>query len=244
MALDPSSPQVILYSKYDSDCSARLRIALQLKGIHYDYVSVDTPAYVTMNPSRTTPTLVINEPRSGEEADQRIIIWQSIAALEYLEDAYPTCRSLLPPSSDPVGRATVRCLLHIIASDIHPLTTARVSRQIQAQFPCPAAETAAATANREWDAFWIRRGFDTYERVAKETAGRYSVGDNVTLADVCLLPSVWTAERIGIRLDEFRCIKRIVGVLQLEEAVQKAHWRCQPDTPEEHRIANCAEAEA
>ncbi|KAJ5613051.1 maleylacetoacetate isomerase [Penicillium lagena] len=238
-----SSPQVTLYGRYYSDCSARLRLAIQLKDINYKYVAVNdqsAASYTAINPSGSIPTLVIQEPQSEEGAKNKpkIIIRQSLAALEYLEERYPPSarqRGLLP--LDTQDRATVRCLMNIIASDIHPLTTARVRRRIYEQFPSPAAEAAAATSNRKWDRFWIGRGFASYESVVQEKCGMYSVGDSITLADVCLLPAVWTAEKYGMSLDEFPTIKRIVDALHCVEAVQRAHWRCQPDTPEEDRIA-------
>lgn len=218
---------------------------LQLKDIKYDYVAVDdqnAATYRLINPTGSIPTLVVQEQQScpDQETSKPTIIWQSIAALEYLEERFPPSESrkgLLPPSTDPQGRATVRCLMNIIASDIHPLTTARVGRRIYEQFPCPASEAAAAMGNREWDSFWIQRGLADYERVVKDGRGTYSVGESITLADVCLLPAVWTAQRCGVSLDEFPTICRIVETLQCIEAVQRAHWRYQPDTPEEHRAS-------
>lgn len=239
-----SSSQVILYGKWYSDCSARLRLALQLKDINYEYVAVDdqnAAAYKAINPSGSIPTLIVQNAQSpsDQKANKPTIIWQSLAALEYLEEKYPlseTRRGLLPPITDPEGRATVRCLMNVIASDIHPFTTARVRRRICEQFPCPASEIAAATGNREWDRFWIQQGLANYERVIKASSGTYSVGNNITLADVCLLPAVWTVARYGVPLDEFPTIRRIVEALHRVETVQSAHWRCQPDTPEEHRV--------
>lgn len=230
------SPQVSLYARWYSDCSARLRLALQLKDINYDYIAVDdqnTETYKALNPSGAIPTLVVQE--ADQIASKPTIIWQSLAALEYLEERYPQ-KQLLPPAENARQRAAVRCLMNIIAADLHPLTTAKVRRRIYEQFPCPATEQAAATGNYEWDKFWIQRGLSSYERVVKDNNGTYSVGDNITLADVCLLPSVWTAQRYGVPLDEFPTICRIVMRLHCVGAVQRAHWRFQPDTPEEHRI--------
>lgn len=200
--------------------------------------------YTVINPSGSIPTLVIQEPQSEEGAKNkpRIIIWQSLAALEYLEERYPPSarqRGLLPPIPDQQDRATVRCLMNIISSDIHPLTTARVRRRIYEQFPSPATEAAAATSNREWDKFWSWRGLASYESVVqgKCGCGMYSVGDSIPLADVCLLPAVWTAEKYGMSLVEFPTIKRVFDALHCVEAVQRAHWRCQPATPEDDRVA-------
>ena len=240
-----STPQVSLYGGWDSDCSARLRLALQLKNIHYEYIPVtdqNAATYKEINPSGSIPTLVIQEglSSSDQRASKPTMISQSLAALEYLEETFPpssTGKALLRPTTSPRDRATIRCLMNIIASDVHPLTTARVCRRICEQFPCPASETAAATGNIEWDRFWIRRGLAVYEDMIRDTSGTYSVGEDITLADVCLLPAVWTAERCGVSLDGFPGIVRVVGGLCRVEAVRRAHWRCQVDTPEGLRVS-------
>lgn len=238
-------PRVSVYGRWDSDCSARLRLALQLKEINYEYIPVtdqNAATYKEINPSGSIPTLVIQETSSSSDqrANKPTIISQSLAALEYLEETFPpsaTQKALLPPSTKPQDRATVRCLMNIIASDVHPLTTARVCRRICEQFPCPASETAAATGNIEWDRFWIQRGLAVYEDMIKDNGGTYSVGEDITLADVCLLPVIWTAERCGVSLEGFAGIVRVVGNLSRVEAVRRAHWKCQVDTPQGQRVA-------
>lgn len=202
--------QVVLYGKWYSDCSARLRLALELKEINYEYMTVDdqnTAAYKAINPPGSIPTLVVQETQSSSSDEQTsskpTVIRQSLAALEYLEERYPQSETrigLLPPKTDPEKRATVRSLMNIIASDIHPLTTARVCRRICEQFPGPATETAASTGNFEWDTFWIRRGLTNYERVVNEINGTYSAGEYITLADVCL------RLRYGLRGDLACCL--------------------------------------
>lgn len=224
-----------------------------------------------LNPSLSIPTLIVRqvagpseqpagaEAAAGQEEDPypnpnpnhnggrvaTVAITQSLAALEYLEDAYPasdTRIGLLPAVSDTLARATVRSLVNIITTDTHPLTTARVGRTIRAKFPCPATEAAMSTGIRDWDAHWIRRGLGVYEDVIRDTAGRFSIGDRVTMADVCLVPEVWTAEKVGVVVvDEFPTVKRIVRAMEQESAVRRAHWRCQPDTPEEMRMADAQE---
>ena len=103
--------------------------------------------------------------------------------------------------------------MNIIATDIHPLTTWRVREAIVSMFPCEESTAAAKAGNRTWDLHWIRRGLGFYERVVAETMGVYSVGDEVTMADVCLVPELWTAQNYGIKLEEFPRILEIYGSL-------------------------------
>lgn len=79
-------------------------------------------------------------------------------------------------------------------------------------------------------------GFRAYEAIVEKTAGAFSVGDSITVADVCLVPAAWGAERVGVDLGAFPTIKRVVERLEGEECVGRGHWRTQEDTPEEFRI--------
>ncbi|KAJ3495671.1 hypothetical protein NLG97_g3229 [Lecanicillium saksenae] len=203
--------EIALYSSPISDCSARLRIALTLKDIPYQAIDVSLKTgqnleaeYSALNPAKTVPTLVVSSKRHGS-----ITLTQSIAALEYLDEAFPNSVQLLPTLSNPAARATVRSLVGIIATDIHPLTTHRVGSAILARFPCPQTVLASQTGNRDWDLHWINRGLELYEKMASQTAGRYSFESEITQADVCLLPELWTAERIGVDLKRFPTIFRV-----------------------------------
>jgi maleylacetoacetate isomerase len=206
---------ITLYSGAPSDCSSRLRIALNLKGISYDLKTLtgaftpQTPS--SLNPARTVPTLVIQDPLKG-----LLTLTQSVAALEYLEDAYPDDRPLLP--KDPRGRAWVRTLVNIIATDIHPLTTHRVGAAIFDMFQSDATAEVRANVNRRWDFHWIERGIGVYEKMLEPTAGKYSVGDEVTLADVCLVPEMWTALARGLELEKYPYTAGVFGrLMQLPE---------------------------
>lgn len=220
--------QIILYSSPISDCSGRLRIALNLKGLKYDTIPVslrhkqnDDPRYIHINPSRTVPTLAIKLSQGSDE--QEPVRWtQSVAALEFLDEAFPNTRQLLPPTSHPIDRARVRSLVNIVATDIHPLTTHRVGREIAARFPCPESKLDEASGNSKWDRYWIERGLAAYEEAVKVTAGKYSVGDEVTLADVCLVPELWTAERLGVPISEYPTVFKIYGTLSLMTQIKSA----------------------
>ena len=201
-SIDSSQSSIVLYSGAPSDCSSRLRIALNLKGIQCDLKTItgafspQTPS--SLNPAQTVPTLIFQHPADGQGP---LTLTQSIAALEYLEDAYPDTVPLLP--KDARSRAKVRTLVNVIATDIHPLTTHRVRDAIFEMFPSEAAAAAKRTGNDKWDHHWIRRGIAVYEKIVEQTAGTFSVGDEVTMADMCLVPEMWTALKRGLELEDF-----------------------------------------
>ncbi|KAI4735411.1 hypothetical protein E4T50_14072 [Aureobasidium sp. EXF-12298] len=177
-------PSLTLYGYCRSSCSARLRIALDLKAIEYKpiYVNLDNgenlkDEYSAKNPSRSVPTLMV---------DDSWCIPQSVAALEYLEEAYPQLTSLLP--ADAKSRADVRTLTYIITIDTQPLTN---------DTPTERAESSGAKPE-EWLKFFTERGLKAFETVVSRTAGRYCCGDAITLADVCLVPALWNAEKNGV----------------------------------------------
>jgi len=219
-----------LHGWYKSSCSARVRIALAHKCIDFTpvYVSYDDrqhhgDEYAAMNPSRSVPTLEVVPP-DGSNGLVRYIA-QSVAALEYLEEAYPSSVPLLPPPADVFGRAEVRSLVQIVVSDVQPLTNTRVFGRV---VPLGQDETA-------WGAVWHARGLKAYEESIREGAGRYSVGDGVTMADVCLAPMIWNAFKWGLTLDEYPTVKRVYDGLMELEAFREGHWSRQPDCPPEQR---------
>jgi maleylacetoacetate isomerase len=230
------SPSVTLYTNPISDCAARVRIALNLKNLPYSSITIDLanqgnldPEYIKISPSGTIPTLVIDYNNghyveSGGDGSP-VILTQSLATLEYLEEAFPDYRRLLPSFEYPTQRAQVRTLVNIIASDIHPLTAPRVSRLIQEKFHVPAGfhedeNSAPEMSVKKWDVHWIERGLNVYERTLKSSGmmGRFSVGNEITLADVVLVPELWTAEQFGIDLPKYPEIFRIyTDVMEIEE---------------------------
>ncbi|GJC91347.1 maleylacetoacetate isomerase [Colletotrichum higginsianum] len=212
-----------LYSYFRSSCSARLRIALNLKSIPYTTIPTNllkdehlSPSHRALNPSASVPLLVHH---AAAAADFKVT--QSVAALDP-----PVVDPLLPGVDDPRARAVVRSLVNIIACDVQPVTNLRVMRRVRA---------LGGDAER-WNRELTADGFAAYEAVASEWAGAYSVGDHVSLADVCLLPAYWNAERFGVDLGVYPTIARIVGNLKDYEAVVRAHYFNQPDTPDELRM--------
>ncbi|KAL4932820.1 maleylacetoacetate isomerase MaiA [Aspergillus undulatus] len=231
MSTTTPTPNVTLYTYFRSSCSARLRIALAYKGIPYNPVHINllkneqsSETNTSINPSATVPTLIIEDNQQPES--EKIIITQSLSALEYLNEAFPTHGPpLLPPPSNPLARCTVRTLANIIACDTQPVTNLRILKLVA---PYGADRTS-------WSKELIEDGLAAYEKIAARSAGRFSVGDEISIADVCLIPAVWGAERVGVDLGSFPTIRRVVDALEGEECVRRGHWRGQGDTPEELR---------
>ncbi|KAF9874174.1 maleylacetoacetate isomerase [Colletotrichum karsti] len=222
--LKMSNPDYTLYSYFRSSCSARLRIALNLKSIPYDTVPINllkdehlSSDHRALNPSATVPLLV-------NRSDDDFKVTQSVAALEYLEEAHPDSNPLLP--KDPKTRAAVRSLVNIICCDTQPVTNMRIMRRVR----------ALGGNAEQWNCELMTDGLAAYEAVAKQWAGKCSVGDEMTMADACLLPAYWNAERFGVDLSKYPTIGKVVEHLKDHPAVVKAHYFNQPDTPAELRI--------
>ncbi|CAD5123286.1 DgyrCDS11645 [Dimorphilus gyrociliatus] len=209
----------VLYSYFRSSASWRVRIALSLKKIDYDYKPVhlvkdggfqNTEEYREINPMRQVPSLVID----GHT------LTQSIPIIEYLDETVADGPDLLP--KDPVLRAKARALAETINSGIQPIQNLSVLNKI--------GETKV-----EWAKYWIERGFDNLEKMLEKTAGKYSVGDVVTIADLCLVPQIYNAERFKVPTSNYPNIARIGENLEKLPEFQAAHPSQQPDCPEELR---------
>lgn len=186
-----------------------------LKGEH------SSPDYLATNPSGTVPTLVIRR-----DSKEPVTITQSLAALEYIDEVFPDRGpALLPPLPDPENRALVRTLADIISCDIQPVTNLRILKRVE---PLGADRVG-------WSKDLIEHGLRAYEVIVVKSAGKFSVGDQITIADLCLIPAAWGAERVGVDLKAFPVIHRIVTNLEADEAVKLGHWTNQGDTPEEFR---------
>lgn len=187
----------ILYGYWRSSAAYRVRIAANLKGVALEHVAVHlrkgeqlTPAHRARNPAGLVPVY--------DEAG--FSLTQSLAILEYLDEMHPT-PPLLP--GDARNRARIRELALIIAADIHPVGNLRVLAKLSADY---GADDAARAS---WNRHWIGLGFAAIEARLAETAGRYAVGDEVTLADICLVPQVYNARRFNLDLTPYPLITRV-----------------------------------
>lgn len=215
------SAKPVLYSYWRSSCSWRVRIALALKNIEYDYVPVHlvkneqmADLYTKMNTSEEVPTLCIDG----------YVLNQSLAIIEYLNETRTSGLALLP--KDPKTRAKVRQISDIIAQGIQPVQNLRVLRKIMGWYDDEKEKTKKKV---EWGRHWIAHGFKSLEKVLVESAGRYSCGDSVTVADLCLVPQVYNANRFKVDMTQFPTINRVHENLVVLPAFKKAHPDMQPD---------------
>ena len=176
--------------------------------------------YGDINPLNFLPSLQI---KSGPDAGK--ILTQSVAIMEYLEEKYPDSTPLLPPKSDVAGRAHVRALVNVIACDVQPVTNERILKRLAAD----------GGNDKEWAHWLMTDGFAAYERLAAPTVGKFSYGDSITMADICVIPAVWRSERFNVNMDDYPTMKRVFEAVSKEDAVVKAHWKNQPDCPEDLR---------
>lgn len=216
--------RIVLYEYWRSSTSYRARIALNLKGLAYQSVAVDLaakahqlPAHLARDPLGRVPVLEIDGLR----------LVQSIAILEYLEEAYPT-PALLP--RDAAGRARVRALAMLIAADIHPIGNPSTMAQVDAVL---SAAGAAAMDKAAWQRHFIAQGFAAFEMMLADgpgdAAGRFCHGDLPTMADVCLLPQVYNARRWGLELGVYPRILAVEAAAGEVAAFRAAHPDVQSD---------------
>jgi maleylacetoacetate isomerase len=187
-----------LYNYFRSSASYRVRIALALKGLDFDYRSVHLPkneqfneSYAAVSATRLVPTLV----------DGDTVLTQSLAIIEYLDETRPT-PPLLP--KDAVGRARVRALALDIACEIHPLNNLRVLRYLTKDL-----KLSEDDKNR-WYRHWVETGLETVERQLNDArTGTFCHGDAPTLADITLVPQIFNAQRFECRLDHVPVVMRV-----------------------------------
>jgi maleylacetoacetate isomerase len=201
----------ILFDYYRSSASYRVRIALNLKGVDYESVSVNLAEgaqkqaeYRERNPQGFVPMLEMDGLR----------LTQSLAIIDYLDSAIESPK-LVP--EDAAGRAHVLGLALTVACDIHPLNNLRVLKYLSG--PLEQAEEA----RDHWYRHWVREGFAALEALAAPRAGRFLFGDAPTLADICLGPQMYNARRFSAALDDFPTLVRADAEAAKLEAFAAAH---------------------
>ncbi|KAF2164738.1 hypothetical protein M409DRAFT_67832 [Zasmidium cellare ATCC 36951] len=224
----PFEGELVLYTYFRSSCSCRVRTACQLKGtpLSYHYVNLlkgeqqAQPYLDEVNPNGLVPALQVRN-ASGKTV---ATISQSVAILEFLEEAVPSKRSLLP--SDPFQRARVRELVNIVACDIQPPTNLRILKRVN----------GLGVTNQEWFREYMERPLAAYEKILRDTAGKYSVGDEVSLADVCLVPAIENALRWEVDMAKFPKVMNVFETIRNLPEFRAADWRHQEDTPENLKV--------
>ncbi|MCD1586144.1 maleylacetoacetate isomerase [Halomonas sp. ATBC28] len=209
-----------LYGYFRSSAAYRVRIALNLKGLDYDQIPVNLVKgeqrgddHLMRNPQGLVPSLVL---------DDSSVINQSLAICEYLDEVHPE-PALLPINA--LERARVRALAQSVACEIHPLNNLRVLKYLVREM---GADEAAKLA---WYHHWIAEGFTALEATLSNapSSGDFCHGDTPTLADICLIPQVYNAERFECDLSAYPTIQRIAANCRSLPAFEKAAPEVQPD---------------
>ena len=230
-----------LYSYWRSSAAWRVRIGLALKGLACTIEPVHllrdggqqhAPDYVALNPQQLVPLLL-----HGQRA-----VYQSLAILEYLEEAWPQAVPLLPATAR--ERARVRGLAQLVACDIHPLNNLRVLQYLEREWDIP------ADGREAWARHWMEQGLDAFEALVADNpatgqfchgdaphlrgsglAGQFCHGDAPGLADCCLVPQLYNARRFGLDVARWATLARIEQACQALPAFAAAAPEAQPDAP-------------
>lgn len=207
-----------LYNYFRSSASFRVRIALHLKGLAYDYLPIHLakgeqrqPAFAAVTAEGLVPVL---------QTDDEHRLTQSMAIIEYLDETHPQ-PPLLP--ADALGRARVRALAQIVACEIHPLNNLRVLKYLVHDLK------ASEDAKNAWYRHWVRLGLQAYEGQLATQTGRYSHGDTPTLADCCLVPQIFNAQRFDCDLSGLPRTMAVFDACMQLNAFQKAQPSACPD---------------
>lgn len=214
---------LVLYNYFRSSTSYRVRLALHWKGLAFEYKAVNllkaeqhSTEYKRINPLGGVPTLV----HDGK------IIPESFAIIEYLDEVFPQ-NPLLP--ADPYRKARVRQFCEVINSFMHPMANLKTLKYMETKHGYTQEQ------KDEWAQHWIEQGLEVLETTAKEFSGTYTFGNEVTMADIFLIPQLLTSQRYKVDISKYPTLVKINENCKALEAFQKAHPFVQIDTPDEFK---------
>lgn len=214
---------IILYNYFRSSTSYRVRLALHMKGLNFEYKPINllkgeqhSSEYRKINPLGGVPTLV----HEGK------VIPESFAIMEYLDEVLPS-PGLFP--KDPYLKARIRQVCEVINSFMHPMGNLKTLQYMEKH------HGYSQEQKEQWVQYWATQGLETLEATLKEFSGIYSFGDQVTMADLFLIPQLLTCLRFKIDISKYPTLVKINDNCQKLEAFQRAHPFKQIDTPEEFR---------
>uniref|UniRef100_A0A2A4JJE7 maleylacetoacetate isomerase n=1 Tax=Heliothis virescens TaxID=7102 RepID=A0A2A4JJE7_HELVI len=200
--------RAILYAYYLSSCSWRVRAALHFKRIPFEERSVDivkarqqsTDEFRAINPAQKVPALVIDN----------VTLVESMAILQYLEDTRP--EPTLTPKT-PLLKAKMTELCEIVVSGIQPLQNVGLRPHFE-----------SAQQYKKFTRYWTERGLQTLEELLQKSAGKYCVGDQITMADICLVPQLYNAAtRHELDLSKYPTLSKLYQALLNENVFQQTH---------------------
>ena len=208
-----------LYSYFRSSASYRVRIALALKGLAYDYMPVHLARNEHLGELFSAVSAARLVPLLGDDGQ---LLTQSMAIIEYLDELHPE-PSLLP--GDALARARIRALAQDVACEIHPLDNLRVLRYLVRDLKLSEED------KDRWYRHWCETGLEVVERrlAGSAATGRFCHGDTPTLADCVLVPQILNAQRMACRLDHVPTVMRVFEACMALDAFAKTQPSACPD---------------
>lgn len=225
-----SIKEMTLYSYYYSSASWRVRAVLALKKIPFAYETIQllegkqhSDDYVKINPMHQVPALKVID-----NENKTHLLTQSLAIIQFLEENYPG-NSIYP--KDPVLRAKSRAIAETISGGIQPLQN--LETLVRYGEPLGLGSEQNQETRKKIAAYWLNKKMVDLEKLVKNTAGKYCVGDEVTIADICLVPQMFNAKRFEIDSSKFPLLKEIDTRLQELEIFKVSHPFSCPDAPKQ-----------